>query len=374
MRGIKGLKLAGIWLLVAFFACVAVWYVSDTSERERYLTSRNFRLLATIATQLDNSISGQQRTFATLLTADPSTDTGWFTSARDFIPSLQALDEERIPKSLQPVDSALVLKEPEKELKKSQAVIDDRGTWLQLSITKDAESRLSSTSNTRNVWLTLDGLLAPIFAPKLRDGAFDALVLASTDGRVLHAEGRQSSGLMLARLDQLESPARFFALLGNAQAQPKPPGFASIARSSGVIEVQISGTTYKLFTQPCCLATSAPASGRAQEATGLVVVGLVDAECIPFESATDFAERRDVLDRRDPVRRRQLAIPQALVDRRTAARRRLDVMEVIGCGMFSIALLTMVCLDLYAYQQLRQTATRSSRAWPRNWRRTSAWS
>ena len=39
MRGIKGLKLAGIWLLVAFFACVAVWYVSDTSERERYLTS-----------------------------------------------------------------------------------------------------------------------------------------------------------------------------------------------------------------------------------------------------------------------------------------------------------------------------------------------
>ena len=29
--------------------------------------------------------------------------------------------------------------------------------------------------------------------------------------------------------------------------------------------------------------------------------------------------------------------------------------EVIGCGMFSIAFLTMVCLDLYAYQQFRQT-------------------
>ena len=128
------------------------------------------------------------------------------------------------------------------------------------------------------MWLTLDGLLAPIFAPKLRDGAFDALLLASTDGRVLHAEGRQSSGLMLARLDQLESPSRPFAMLGNAQALQKPPAFASIARSSGVVEVQISGTTYKLFTQPCCLATSAPSSGKAQEAAGLVIVGLVDAD------------------------------------------------------------------------------------------------
>ena len=53
MRGVKGAKLFGTLLIFSFAAAFVAWYVTVTSERERYLTSRNFRLLATIATQLD---------------------------------------------------------------------------------------------------------------------------------------------------------------------------------------------------------------------------------------------------------------------------------------------------------------------------------
>ena len=257
MRGIKGLRFAGVLLLLAFAASAVVWYVTVTSERERYLTSRNFRLLSTIATQLDSSISGQLKTFGTLLSsADGTEEQGvptWFSRARDYVPSLQALDTKRLNTTFDSPGPGASARTD----RPSQAVLDDRGAWLQLSIetrkpepkkqeptqqeTKKKEpSGAAAEPGTGTVYLALGGLLGPVFAPKLRDGAFDALVLASTDGRVLHAEGRQSAVLKAARLDQLEPASRPFVMFGNTQAQPPPPGYLSIARTSGVVDVRIS--------------------------------------------------------------------------------------------------------------------------------------
>ena len=139
MRGIKGLRFAGVLLLLAFAAFAVVWYVTVTSERERYLTSRNFRLLSTIATQLDSSISGQLKTFGTLLSAADGTEEQgiptWFARARDFVPSLKALDTKRLQTTF---DSPGL--DATRAGKPSQAVLDDRGAWLKLSI-EDEESR-----------------------------------------------------------------------------------------------------------------------------------------------------------------------------------------------------------------------------------------
>ena len=274
MRGIKGLRFAGVLMLIAFTALAATWYLTVTAERERYLTSRNFRLLSTVATQLDSSISGQHRTLATLLTTDPgkAKATDWFRKARSFVPALQALDEDRIPEPLDPVPPGST----SREVRKSEAVVDDRGAWLVLTMGREAEGSLSPAS-TRPVRLTLDGVLAPIFTPKLRERAFDALVLASTEGRVLHAEGQLSGVLALARLDQLEPASRRLLTFGNVAQPSRPPGFASVARTSGVVDVMISGTAYKLFTQPCCLATTTASADGPQKPAGLVIVGLVDA-------------------------------------------------------------------------------------------------
>jgi len=355
VRGIKALKFAGVLLLLAFAGSAVVWYVTVTSERERYLTSRNFRLLSTIATQLDSSIGGQLKTFGTLLSAaDGKTENGiptWFARARDFVPSLEALDTERLQTTF---DSAGLKATRAGRL--SQAVLDDRGAWLQLSIKtkKQKQSGASAKPSTGTVYLGLSRLLAPVFAPKLRDGAFDALVLASTDGRVLHAEGSQSAVLKSARLDQLEPANRPFVMFGNPETQPAPPGYASIARTSGVVDVRISGTAYKLFTQPCCLATRIPADGAIPEA-GLVIVGLVDAAA--FGSKTRQITPTVVIVCVAAVLLAVASWPflkLKLIGERQRVKR-LDVVEIIAGGMFGIALLTVVCLDLYGYGQFNQT-------------------
>ena len=145
-------------------------------------------------------------------------------------------------------------------------------------------------------------------------------------------------------------------MLGNTQAQPTPPGYASIARTSGVVDVRISGTAYKLFTQPCCLTTRIPADGATPEAS-LVIVGLVDAAA--FSSKARQITPTVVIFWVAAILLALASWPFLklwLIGERQRVKR-LDVVEMIGCGMFSIALLTIVCLDLYAFGSSARPAT-----------------
>jgi hypothetical protein len=363
MRPVKRIRLFGALVFVALLAVLAGWYLTFTAERARYLTSRNYRILTTIATQVDTSIAAQERMFVSLLSlraapekkpafprngsAAPSPQPpAWFDEARRVVPSLAFVDESRVPEGW--VGRVVA--------KATGVRTDNREVTLFLSFAQASDA----AGETREIPFALGRLLDPILRPKLLDGAFSTLLLATTDGRVLYATGERQAEVMLTRLDALEPTRRQLLPFGNDRAeQPPAPRFASIARSAGVVDISISGTDYKLFTQPCCqtvVPPDAPDVGPAPTspppARGLVVAGLVNAS--EFNANTREISATVVVMCIAVILLALAGWPFLkiwLIGERQRARRR-DVVAVAGCGIFGLALLTIISLDIYAYRGL----------------------
>jgi hypothetical protein len=337
MRAIRRARLFGVLVFVVLMVVLAAWYFTFTSERQQYLVSRNARLLTTIATQVDNTIAAQERMFATFLRSGSGVQ--WFAEgAKKEVPSLSLVDTSRLPQGVRRVDFTPT----------SFVSIEGRNVWLLLSFTANARPDLGR----REVRLALDGLLEPIFAQQ-SDHAFDTLVLASSDGRVLHAVGAQSADLMLTRLDQLQPVQTRRFVIGPTRAESTPV-FKSSGASTGLLDAEISGSVYKLFSQPCCVVTkmqSTGADGGAVTAS-LVVVGLVNAS--KFAAKTREISPVFVIACIAVILLSLAGWPflkiRLLGERQRA--KRLDVIAVVACGVFGMALLTIVFLDLYAYHQL----------------------
>src|SRR5262245_46242452 len=374
MRGVKGVRLFGILAFAAFASALAAWYVTATTERERYLTSRNFRILTTIATQFDSSISTQEKTFKSLLAPPSASLDGeqvigppspedlrrWFRDAKDYVPSLASVDQNRLPTRFQPDEPRRGAADYRTE---SMAVVDGRNVWLRLMVRRvpaDSDDTPAG-GNTRDIWLTLAGLLSPILEPKLSEGAFDTFVLAAPDGRVLYAVGGRSAELSMTQLDALEPAIRSrFTFGGQKAPSDVPRPFKAIAETMGSTDVVISGTEYRLFTQPCCLTTTLQAGlgsqrSSAASAPGLVIVGLVNAAA--FQSNTREIPPNVVVGCIAIILLVFAGWPflkLKLIGERQRIRR-IDVIEVVAFGMFGIALLTIVVLDVYAYAELGRT-------------------
>jgi len=340
MRAVKRARIFATLVIVAFAGAFLAWFVTITAERERYLTSRNFRLLAAIASQLDTSIDTQGRTFQTLLTAAPPADSSsdWYSDSLEYVPSLQALDRERQrPTRFNGPNT------PAGRYKRTTlAVIDERNSWFRLSI-----ERQTPPIAKREVYLGIGPLLSPVFGPKLRDGAFDTLLLASADGQVLHAEGTRSAELSHGRVDTLPAVRPFLQLPGQGPAPAAPAGFASVARTNGTVNVVVSGIEYKLFTQPCCSATLLQAGNER-----LVVVGLIEASAfrskarqIPTTLVFVFSAAILLALAGWPFLRMRLLGERQRI-------RRMEVVQVIASGLFGIALLTVCCVDGFVYWHL----------------------
>lgn len=363
MRGIKGARFVGVLALVAFGAIVIGWFFTFTTDQERYLTSRNFRILTTIADELQSSLDTHERTFTTLLTARfdvvdkaDATLEARLAAARPYIPVLSAMDDTRTPEAFAEADGG-----PGRYSGINQAVIDAGETWLQLSILRAAALE-AGPLESRHVWLRLGKLVGPIFDPTLRDGAFDTLALAAADGRVLHVEGERRDVLRLTSLDRLVPVPRVKLALGGGADTPAP-GYTAVARTSGVADVVIAGTPYRMFTQPCCVATPVRAAGDGTQsgAAGLVVVGLVPVA--EFSSKARQIPPTVVIACIAVILLAFAGWPflkLKLIGERQRVHR-LDVVEVIACGLLGLALLTIVCLDVYAYRHLNDTRDRQLR-------------
>jgi hypothetical protein len=350
MRAIRRVRLFGVFALVVAMALLAAWYFTFTSERERYLTSRNVRLLTTIATQVDSTIAAQERMFRTFLGS--SDGTAWFAEARTEVPTLRFVDETRLPAGVKPFSAAMLTPQ-------SRISVEGRNVWLRLTFTP----KNGNSTGTRDVWLALDRLLAPIFDPLLLDRAFGTLVLATGDGQVLHAMGERSAELMLTRLDALGSPPSTTFSLSTKQAESNPSrSFRTIGATTGLLDVVISGTEYRLFSQPCCLMTPVQSglgpAASTPSASSLVIVGLVNAS--EFRSKTrEFSPVVVIVC----IALIMLALAGwpflkiSLLGERQRARRR-DVIAVVAFGIFGIALLTVVFVDLYASRQLNSARDR----------------
>ena len=342
MRSVKGAKLLGSLVIFAFAAAVAMWFFTVAGERERYLTARNFRLLATIASQLDTSIETQERTFQTLLTpAETSKQQDplhWFVDSAAYVPSLQAIDRDRRPTRFR-----MPKREKTKFTRSTRIAIEERKSWFHVSISRNDEAA------GREAYLDMGAVLAPLFGPKLRDGAFDTLILASVDGRVIYAEGARSAELAHGRLDTLSAPPPFMQLFGQMGAPAAPRNFASVARTNGTIDVIVSGTRYKLFSQPC------PPSTRLETGeAGVLVVGLIDAAVFSskarqFPTTLVFVFSALILLAFTgwPFLRMRLIGERQRI-------RRIEVVQVIASAVFGVALLTVCCFDWFAYWHLNR--------------------
>ena len=225
MRAIRRARLFGVLVFVVLMVVLAAWYFTFTSERQQYLVSRNARL-TTIATQVDNTIAAQERMFATFLRSAPACSG----SPRE--PKGSALAQSR-------GHEPAAARSPPRGLHADELRLN-RGPQRVAAVVVHGQCPTRPWPTRSEARL---GRPARADLAQQSDHAFDTLVLASSDGRVLHAVGAQSADLMLTRLDQLQPVQTRRFVIGPTRAESTPV-FKSSGASTGLLDAEISGSVH----------------------------------------------------------------------------------------------------------------------------------
>lgn len=173
-----------------------------------------------------------------------------------------------------------------------------------------------------------------LVAPALDRDGFDKLLFASAeDGRVLYQQGRSDVALT--------------SLAGLKRADGTEIDLASLARSTGLFDVDVSGRRFRLFVEPCAIAP-----GEA----GFILAGLVRSDRLTLESLKISSSLIVILASLFLLA--ALAFPfLKLLYMGTGERfRAIDGLLVSLCALVGIAVLCLVLLDGMAYRRLSQEA------------------
>ena len=261
----KRLHLTGLLLLLAILTIAGVIYWQSVEQRRQYLTSRDFRLLSVLATQVQNLFDGHARIFQAAVndfhagTAQYGSLTGWRNAAVDEVPFLRDADFRVIK---EPVQSDSIRAFPKLVLD-----ADENRLRVDLFAARDGDSP-DKAQPLLTVRTPLATLLSQTFLSKLQQGVFDTLALTTPDGRVVFATGRRQQELQSASLD---------ALIPISLADSKQ--FPQIARTISVQDAVVASVRYKVFLQPCCGTIAFPSSSN-QPRGGLLIAGLVEADAL----------------------------------------------------------------------------------------------
>ncbi|MGE5815932.1 MAG: cache domain-containing protein [Acidobacteriota bacterium] len=242
-------------LLLAFVFAIALggYYLLYVTQVRTYLVGRNIRLLATMARQIENTIDSD-RDVLTNLVKDPAghdkvrtkkdiEDEWEKKKVSNFIPILRtAVVHER--SKLQGPKFNMALQFTERRFQSRWDVSDDRSSTGEGGLYFEVR-----------LW----ELLRPILRDRTDGDTFDLLLVAARDGRVLY----QTTGpVRISNINQLTD---------SGKAGQK---FNVLARSSSLDDIVLSGTEYKLFTQPCCPAVTEHQSEKDSDSVGWVLCGL----------------------------------------------------------------------------------------------------
>ena len=117
-------------------------------------------------------------------------------------------------------------------------------------------------------------LARPILRDKANGESFDLLLVAARDGRVLFQT--PAGPVRIFNINQLTDSAAAGQDSKTAGQDSAAAGkkFGALARSSGLVDVVLSGTDYKLFTQPCCSAVTEHNATAKEDSVGWVLCGL----------------------------------------------------------------------------------------------------
>ena len=248
-RAFSGLWVAGIVLGAAILAAVFAGYWFFITEQRQYIVGRDFRLLSTLARQIDGTVESETRVITNL--ADDAAVKGQATTA---------LAERWVKLRGRPYQAA--------DIQFEKRAVDKMTTGYafrtdgQLTLEVPLRPR-GSAPEGHVARLKLQPGLESMFRSRVSQGAFDAILLGTQDGKVLLSAG--------ATAQQIRSSG-----LGVLSSKPVDGGkamtFPELAKSITMAEVSLAGVDYALFVFPCCLS-----SGKDSP---LVLTGLVHAETL----------------------------------------------------------------------------------------------
>jgi hypothetical protein len=361
------LKILKVPVLLGSFFIIAslIYYFFWVRDQSTYLMNRNFRLLATIGQQIEGSIESQAKIIESLI-QDEKIQNKAKLAAR-LAPSLEVLE---LPCSLPELSCPLTADPPRKRDNEFWSFIptwesNARGEWLNVDYFFGTER-----SPYYRARLNLSKILSNIRRQEVEETAFDAVLLAATDGRVIYQQG--DSELRLTHLDNL--------LAGNGHSEQKNLQFNALSRSTNFENVQLSGANYSLFIQPCCRTIQSRGSNpvktlpfgetansdqsqsqaaskhpqfTSQSDRGWVICGLVSQDRFRHSSFTLSFSILVLVTALImlaifswPFLKLSLIGPQQRV-------RMIDVRLVALCGLLGLSLMTIFWLDFAVYHKLK---------------------
>lgn len=259
---LRQIPIAGTTLLLAAACAIGLVYWTTVDQQQRYLGSRNFRLLATLGGQTENVLSNNARVIRNRLGTprEGMSVSEWISAAR-LGPRTRGIE---VAASQGHVSATAV----KAELDRYAVSVTGRSSLLSYSWRHpEASAQLPEFSAT----VPAETLLGPIFTPKLRQGAFDTLLLATHQGQVVFATGRRQQELQAVRLG---------SLLSGTPADSSDAAFAAVSRSISSPDVVLAGVRYRLFLQPCCHTTDGGTGEAGDDKAAMLVGGLVEVDAI----------------------------------------------------------------------------------------------
>jgi hypothetical protein len=204
----------------------------------------------------------------------------------------------------------------------------------------------------------LDDLLKPLLSDGIQKSIFDTLLVATPDGRVIFQTGDPK--LRVTRLDQLQV------------AGSKPPAdlkFQQLARSTGTVNVNLSGAQYELLVQPCCgrmvpddkpPATPATVTkreieqkGTSDEQSGWILCALKAQQRMSAESAAVSFPMMAILTAVMLFAFLSWPFLKLILIGEAQRVKVADVVLVGFCALLGVALITVAVLGLYGHRRLQ---------------------
>jgi len=343
-------------VMLAFLLMVGAYYTLHYRENYDYLASRNFRLLATMGSQVRDAVKTEGRVFSYL--AGTSLDLKTL-SPRISPCAAEKEAEGRLPDQItDEFKGKLKLK-----LKLWRELRSSDGAY-QLSFSSEAQKNLEQPVPYCGE-VELKDLLDPLFNSRQ---AFDAVLLANSEGKVVYLHGPKS--LRVQQLDLLIRNRRDAKVVPEKDKDKgEDGGFDAFQGYSGSAKVELGGRLYTAFVQPFSLPlafveTDPVAVGKPVEKSNprprdvWLLAGLVANDEIATKSLalspSSVAFLLGIL--------LLAALAWPLVKLRMLGERqrvkKTDVLLVGVCSLLGVSVATLFVLDLGAYSTLKSSSER----------------
>ena len=323
-----------LMLVCILAAALGGYYVFYVSQQTSYLITRNFRLLATIGEHIEMAIRSDRQVLSNMRFGEESLK-AVKGEASKFIPFIKSATIVKWPPHTgkPPQEDAMALKFVERNAEIAWVLRD------QIHVEADSPWQ---------VRLYLDNLVEPMLHDHVKDGTFDALMVAAPDGRVIFQTG--AAPLRAVQLAKLAGSKD--AKDAKDAKDSETSKFDNLAHAAGMVDVVIAGDDYKLFTQPCCGLMSME---RAPSTTGWVLAGLVSQRSLTAQSYAVSFSILAVMSIGLLLALLSWPFLKLLLVGDAQRIKPHDVVLVGTSTLFGIALITISALDLYAYKTLEAT-------------------